>query len=136
MTTSDKSPGDQGASLLVLQTPPSADKKIGANKSVPRTRKEKCQTAAPGCPRGRPRGRVQSMFIPVSGRLSPFFATTTTGRTTICLTSLTHPRQKRQTVENDNSTPHGGWRPGLCRGPPRQHQTIKQSNNLSHGEDI
>jgi hypothetical protein len=123
MIVSDKSAVIGGARTHAHRHPCRAYVKKKKNKSLPRARKEKCQTASarrPNRPRRPHRVRRAYRF---ELRLGPgsfgFSGCPHAAR----LTFLTVPCQKCQTLWCQQKL-------RFCRGPPRHHPTIKQSTQI------
>jgi hypothetical protein len=123
MTASDKLTGNGGPHQGSLQRPLSAEKNMWGDKSVPRTRKEKCQTPGPGPHHRRIWAQLWGAYRLFSGRFGPISPTRTSASTAFPSDISDTPCQKCQTA--DSPKPRSGWRPGLCRDPPRHHQSIK-----------
>jgi hypothetical protein len=94
---SDKSTGWREPATWVRQRPRVLKSRNSKNKSIPRTRKEKCQTDRPRCPERSLRGRYEALvgrfFGPFAVILEEKGGPTPRSR----LTFLTRPCQKCQT---------------------------------------
>jgi hypothetical protein len=134
MIMSDKSPCKGPPSVKARRARRSAQREDRKNKSIPRTRKEKCQTA--GC-----RCRIRASQVRRDTKACQFHmlfdlfplatAPSVPPPRLIFLTSLTDSRQRCQRIRLvDVHIKPQRLRSQSCRGPPSHHRTAKLRFNL------